>query len=111
LTCGSSCQGLSVLAEYRRVLDVLREAEALSARRDDRRRLGLVYGYTAQLRCMIIDYEPAVEMGQRALTTATELGDFLLGADTRSAAEGSLSPYDSHALDCGRVLHRLNQLE
>jgi class 3 adenylate cyclase/tetratricopeptide (TPR) repeat protein len=76
-------QALAVLAEYGRALDLLREAEALAERLGDRRRLGLAYGYTASLQCAIIDYEPAVEMGQRALTIATDLGDFVLGAVAR----------------------------
>jgi len=86
-------QALSVLAEFGRALDLLREAEALAERLGDRRRLGLAYGYMAQLQCAIIDYEPAVEMGQRALAIATELGDFVLGAVAR--------------LSLGRAFHEL----
>lgn len=78
-------QALATLAEYGRALDLLREAEVLAERLGDRRRLGLAYGNAAQLQCAIIDYEPAVEMGQRALAIASDLGDFALGAVARQS--------------------------
>jgi class 3 adenylate cyclase/tetratricopeptide (TPR) repeat protein len=86
-------QALGLLAEYGRALDLMREAEAIAERLGDRRRLGQAYGYTAQLLSTIIDYEPAVEVGQRALAIATELGDFGLGAVAR--------------LSLGRTFHEL----
>ena len=71
----------------------MREAEALAEQLGDRRRLGQAYGYTAQLLSQIIDYEPAVEMGRRALTIATDLGDSVLSAVAR--------------LSLGRAFHEL----
>jgi len=84
---------LGLLAEYGRTLDLLREAEALAERIGDRRRLGLAYGYTAQVLSNSIDYEPAVEMSQRALTIASEIGDLALSAVAR--------------LQLGRAFHEL----
>jgi tetratricopeptide (TPR) repeat protein len=84
---------LGLIAEYGRALDLLREAEALADRLGDRRRLGLVYGHMANVQSNIIDYEPAVETGQRALTIASELGDLALVAVAR--------------LSLGRAFHEL----
>jgi predicted ATPase len=68
-------QALILFGEYGRALDFMREGEALAERLGDRRRLGQACAYLAQIFSTIIDYEPSVEAGQRALVIATELGD------------------------------------
>jgi predicted ATPase len=86
-------QALVLLGEYTRALDLMREAEALADRLRDLRRLGQACAYLAQILSTIIDCEPSVEAGRRALAIATELDDVVLSAVAR--------------LSLGRTLHEL----
>jgi tetratricopeptide (TPR) repeat protein len=66
------------LADYNRILDNLREAEAIAEAEGDRRRLGLVCSHMADYFRLTGHSEQAVACGERALTFATELDDFAL---------------------------------
>jgi tetratricopeptide (TPR) repeat protein len=66
------------LAEYGRILENLREAEAIAEAQSDRRRLGLVCSAMTDCFRMMGNSEEAVTYGERALAIATELRDFPL---------------------------------
>jgi tetratricopeptide (TPR) repeat protein len=66
------------LGENRRTFDHLRAAETLAQTINDQRRLGRTYAYLAEYFRMTGDLDGAVESGERALTLATTLGDFVL---------------------------------
>ena len=63
------------LGEFERTQDVLRDAEAIAGRLDDRRRLGWVAGATANLLWEMGEQDRAVRSGQLALEVALDLGD------------------------------------
>jgi class 3 adenylate cyclase/tetratricopeptide (TPR) repeat protein len=66
------------LADYARILDHLREAEAIAERLGDHRRLSLVCAHLTDYFRLTGASEQAVACGERALTFATELHDFAL---------------------------------
>ncbi|HEX3176951.1 MAG TPA: hypothetical protein VHZ49_09755, partial [Methylomirabilota bacterium] len=63
------------LGDYDRILDNLKEAEAIATRADDRRRQGLVRAYMTDYYRLTGDSVQAVSSGEAALAFATELGD------------------------------------
>jgi tetratricopeptide (TPR) repeat protein len=69
-------RALAPLAEYRRMLDCLREAEAVAERLGDQRRIGLVAVHLSHSLFSAGDPDGAVRYGQRVLSIATNLGDF-----------------------------------
>ena len=69
---------LAPLAEYRRMLGNLVEAEALARRLGDPRREGLVCAYMTDYHRLTGASEQAVACGERALERASALGDFSL---------------------------------
>jgi transcriptional regulator with AAA-type ATPase domain/tetratricopeptide (TPR) repeat protein len=69
---------LQPLGEFRRMGDVLREAEALGRSLDDPRRLGQVAAYLTDYYRLMGDADRAVEYGTKALAIAEALGDFTL---------------------------------
>jgi class 3 adenylate cyclase/tetratricopeptide (TPR) repeat protein len=69
---------LAPLGDYDRMLDNLREAEALAEAQGDRRRLGLVRAFMTDYFRLTGDNEQAVACGEQALAFATDLGDFSL---------------------------------
>jgi tetratricopeptide (TPR) repeat protein len=96
---------LIVLGEFRRALDVLREAETLASTLDDQRWLGWIAGYLTNLFWEMGDQEQAMASGQRALEIAAQLDD--------DALQGMASRYLSrvyHAMgDYQRALDGLKQ--
>jgi class 3 adenylate cyclase/tetratricopeptide (TPR) repeat protein len=69
---------LAPLGNYDRILENLREAEALAEARRDRRALGTVCAYMTDYLRLTGQSEEAVACGDRALAFADELGDFTL---------------------------------
>jgi class 3 adenylate cyclase/tetratricopeptide (TPR) repeat protein len=69
-------QALQALGEHQRVVDYLREAEALAATLDDQRRLGWVSAYLTQYFGWLGEPARAAEAGHRALTIGGASGDF-----------------------------------
>jgi len=64
------------LGRYQDALTIMREAESLATRLGDRKRLGYVLAdICARLRNVAGDHVQAIEVGQRALAIATEIGD------------------------------------
>jgi DNA-binding SARP family transcriptional activator len=66
---------LTQLGEFRRVLEVLREAGALAERLDDDGRRGRVYAFLTNIHARLDEADEAVASGQRALEIAGRLGD------------------------------------
>jgi len=66
------------LAEFSRILDYLREAEALTTELGDQRRAGLISVYMTGHYYLLGDYEHAIQFGDRALSAAVALDDFNL---------------------------------
>ena len=83
---------LFALGELGRILDHLREAEALAEALDDQRRLGRVAAYLSDYFRDMGDHDRAVASGQRALAIATALGDVALQVDGEPLP-GSGLPY------------------
>ena len=69
---------LTQLGEFRPVLELLREAEALAERLDDDRRRGRVCAFMTNLHSRLDEPDEAVVSGQRALEIAGRLGDLRL---------------------------------
>jgi class 3 adenylate cyclase/tetratricopeptide (TPR) repeat protein len=72
---------LVALGELGRMIDCLREAEALATTLGDQRRLGWVATFMANCLWHLGDHEHAVEAGRRALAIATVLEDLPLRAE------------------------------
>jgi tetratricopeptide (TPR) repeat protein len=68
------------LADYGRILEHLREAQAIAEAQGDPRRLGLVCSHMSDYFRLTGDSKHAVVYGERALAFATELEDFPLRA-------------------------------
>ena len=68
------------LAEFGRILEYLREAEALGERLGDQRRLGRVSSLMAGSLWQAGDHGRAIESGRRSLVIATALGDLAIQA-------------------------------
>jgi tetratricopeptide (TPR) repeat protein len=66
------------LGEFAQIGDYLRQAETLAEALQDRRRLGRLSAYMAHYLWATVHHERAVEVGQRALALAAELGDLAL---------------------------------
>jgi tetratricopeptide (TPR) repeat protein len=69
---------LNPLGEYERILDHLREAQAIALALDDQRRMGQISSHMANCLWQLGDHDRAVESGQRALTIAAALRDVAL---------------------------------
>jgi DNA-binding NtrC family response regulator/tetratricopeptide (TPR) repeat protein len=69
---------LQSLGEFGRILESLRDAEALARSLGDQRRLGRVSALLADYFRYMGDHGRALEYGQQALTIAEALGDFVL---------------------------------
>ena len=69
---------LSLLGDYRRVLEHLREAETLAGQLSDDRRRGQVSAVLTNAHTHLGELDEAVVTGTRALQTATRLGDLNL---------------------------------
>jgi tetratricopeptide (TPR) repeat protein len=69
-------QALQALGEHQRVVDYLREAEALAATLDDQRRMGWVSAYLSQYYAWLSEPARAAEAGHRALSIGGAGGDF-----------------------------------
>src|SRR5262249_45946789 len=77
------CLALNLTNQYGRALAVLREAETSAAKLCDRPRLARIFsGICTGLR-LTGELDAAIEVGQRALTIATELGDVSLEVEAR----------------------------
>jgi tetratricopeptide (TPR) repeat protein len=70
------------LGDLGRVCDLLDEAERLAMAAGDTQRLGRVSSYLTQHFWMTGDLHKALEVGERALAIATQLGDFTLRVET-----------------------------
>lgn len=70
------------LGEFGRILDYLREGEALANTLGDQGRLGWISIYMSTHFWAMGDHERAVESGQQALTIASSLGDLALQVQT-----------------------------
>ncbi len=66
------------LAEFSRIQEILREAEALAAGIGDQRRAGLLAVYMIGYYYLFGDYDHALEFGERARNAAVALDDFSL---------------------------------
>jgi class 3 adenylate cyclase len=66
------------LADYGRILENLREVQAIAEAQGDRRRLGLVCSHMTDYFRLTGNSEEAIAYGERALTFALELEDFSL---------------------------------
>jgi tetratricopeptide (TPR) repeat protein len=66
---------LSAFGEFRRILTLLGEADALATTLEDSHRLGRISGYMSQYFSQAGDYERAIAASQRAVTLATTSGD------------------------------------
>jgi tetratricopeptide (TPR) repeat protein len=66
------------LADYERVLDNLREAEAIAATLGDHRRLGVVYAFMTDCFRLAGKSEQAIACGEQALALANKLRDLSL---------------------------------
>ncbi|HWN91279.1 MAG TPA: tetratricopeptide repeat protein [Verrucomicrobiae bacterium] len=66
---------LAPLGQYGRILDYMREAEALARELGDRRRLGLVLADIGARLRNVGDHERAIDASRQALDIATELED------------------------------------
>jgi tetratricopeptide (TPR) repeat protein len=71
---------LRPLGNHRRILAVLREAEALAAALDDPRRLGQILMFLVVQFRLMSAHDQAIAAAQRALTLATASGDAVLHA-------------------------------
>jgi transcriptional regulator with AAA-type ATPase domain/tetratricopeptide (TPR) repeat protein len=69
---------LQPLGEFGRMLEYLREAEALSRSLGDQRRLGEASAYLTDYFRLMGDQDRAIEYGQQALAIADEVGEFAL---------------------------------
>jgi predicted ATPase/class 3 adenylate cyclase len=63
------------MTEYARIFEILSEAEAIAQALGDQQRLGQIFAYLAQHAWATVDYQRAIELGQRARATAIERGD------------------------------------
>jgi tetratricopeptide (TPR) repeat protein len=72
------------LGEFGKILDRLREAEALAATMEDQPRLGWVCAYLTDYFRQVGDHAGAIDSGQRALAIAHSLGNFALEVATRT---------------------------
>jgi tetratricopeptide (TPR) repeat protein len=61
--------------DFGRILEMLTEAETRARALGDQRRLGRVFAFFASHAWATVDYQRAIEFGQRALAIAAELGD------------------------------------
>ena len=71
-------QSLYPLGEFGRVLDYLREAEALATALGDQHRLGWVFAYMTSHFWLMGNQDQAIEFGQRALAVAEARADIAL---------------------------------
>jgi class 3 adenylate cyclase/tetratricopeptide (TPR) repeat protein len=72
------------LGRYHDALTLMREAEGLATRLDDRARLGWVLSdICARLRNVLGEHHQAIEVGRRALAIATERGDRALETEAQ----------------------------
>jgi class 3 adenylate cyclase/tetratricopeptide (TPR) repeat protein len=96
---------LHPLGELDRILACLREAEALAIGLDDQRRLGWVSVYLGSNLWQAGEPRRAIELGDRALASATAIGDVGL----RIAANWTLGPAFSVVGDYPRAVQHFQQ--
>jgi tetratricopeptide (TPR) repeat protein len=101
---------LHLLAEFGRLYDHLREAEALSEAIDDQWRLGWVFSYLTQMLRLTGSADRAIETGQRAVAIAEARNDFTLQVATEfhlGSAHEDLGDYRRASVILRRVVERL----
>ena len=96
---------LSAFGEFRRILILLREADALATTLDDSHRLGRIAADMSQYFDYAGDYEHAVAAGRRALSLATASGD----AGTRLQANIMMAGAHFSLGDYRRALDRYRE--
>jgi transcriptional regulator with AAA-type ATPase domain/tetratricopeptide (TPR) repeat protein len=101
---------LHLLAEFGRLFDHLREAQALSEAIDDQWRLGWVVSYLTQTLRLTGAADRAIQSGQRAVAIAEARGDFRLQVATEfhlGSAYEDLGDYRRASEILRRVVERL----
>ncbi len=101
---------LHLLAEFGRLFDHLREAQALSESIDDQWRLGWVFSYLTQTLRLTGAADQAIESGERAVAIAESRGDFNLQVATEfhlGSAYEDLGDYRRAIEILGRVVERV----
>jgi len=101
---------LHLLAEFGRLFDHLREAQALSEAIDDQWRLGWVFSYLTQMLRLTGAADRAIETGQRAVAIADARNDFTLQVATEfhlGSAYEDLGDYRRASVILRRVVERL----
>jgi transcriptional regulator with AAA-type ATPase domain/tetratricopeptide (TPR) repeat protein len=101
---------LHLLAEFGRLFDHLREAQALSESIDDQWRLGWVFSYLTQTLRLTGAADQAIESGERAVAIAEARGDFNLQVATEfhlGSAYEDLGDYRRAIEILGRVVERV----
>jgi class 3 adenylate cyclase/tetratricopeptide (TPR) repeat protein len=95
---------LHAIGEFPRTIEPLREAGRLAEGLGDRLRLGRVATSLCQYYRQIDDLEEAVKLGQRALTVATTVGDFVLKLLSNIALGQAYHAFGDYprAIDCLR---------
>jgi class 3 adenylate cyclase/tetratricopeptide (TPR) repeat protein len=95
---------LHAIGEFPRTIEPLREASRLAEGLGDRLRLGRVATSLCQYYRQIDDLEEAVKLGQRALTVATTVGDFVLKLLSNIALGQAYHAFGDYprAIDCLR---------
>jgi tetratricopeptide (TPR) repeat protein len=95
---------LHAIGEFARTIEPLREAERLAEGLGDWLRLGRVSTSLCQYYRQIDDLEEAVTLGQRALTMATTVGDFVLKLLSSIALGQAYHAFGDYpgAIDCLR---------
>jgi transcriptional regulator with AAA-type ATPase domain/tetratricopeptide (TPR) repeat protein len=101
---------LHLLAEFGRLFDHLREAQALSESINDQWRLGWVFSYLTQTLRLTGAADQAIESGERAVAIAEARGDFNLQVATEfhlGSAYEDLGDYRRAIEILGRVVERV----
>jgi class 3 adenylate cyclase/tetratricopeptide (TPR) repeat protein len=102
---------LTPLGAASRILEHLREAEALAERLGDARRLGRARSFMTNALYLVGDYRAAIEIGHRAQAIAEALDDFALRTATQmylGRAHESLGGYREAARIYGRTVASLS---
>jgi transcriptional regulator with AAA-type ATPase domain/tetratricopeptide (TPR) repeat protein len=101
---------LHLLAEFGRLFDHLREAQALAEAIDDQWRLGWVFSYLTQTLRLTGNADQAIQCGQCAIDLAEKRGDFALQVATEfhlGSAYEDLGDYRGASATLRKVVERL----
>ena len=101
---------LHLLAEFGRLFDHLREAQALAESIDDQWRLGWVFSYLTQTLRLTGNADQAIQCGQRAIDIAEHRQDFALQVATEfhlGSAYEDLGDYRGASVTLRKVVERL----